>query len=142
MSLYDRQICNLGIRNYRIPPLIMGPTFITSAQLDCGGGKAEPDFGRGRTLAECCRQCSSGGMASIYSFICDGLNPPNQSMFLFYLDGLVFSPEANTVLAPCGHNNICYDSAALVYHNESEKMPPPPKYPFCREEITQFIRLI
>ena len=43
------------------------------------------------------------------------------------------------ILHSIGHNNICYDCAALVYHNESENMPPPPKCPFCREEITQYI---
>ena len=56
--------------------------------------------------------------------------------------GVCMDEAANTVLVPCGHNNICYDCAALVYHNESENMPPPPKCPFCREEITQYIRLI
>ena len=56
--------------------------------------------------------------------------------------GVCMDRASNTVLVPCGHNNICYDCAALVFHNENENMPPPPKYPVCREEITQFIPLI
>ena len=56
--------------------------------------------------------------------------------------GVCMDSAANTVLVPCGHNSICYDCAALIFHNENENMPPPPKCPVCRVEITHFIRLI